>query len=640
MKLDYSSKKVQGDRRSLMPPPAILVLTPVGVLIWLLSGPDMPWLRWVIVGVLVALSLAPVVNRVMANVIERLSAPSPAALRVISLICGVLSSLYLIGTAFLQQRTLLPKMNDECSYVLSTQLLAHGHLWMPPHPLADFFESFFILVKPVYCSIYFPGTALLFAPTIWLHLPTWFEPAIVSGVIVALTCRIIGEVLDGMCAIMAALWLVSLETFRTFSVMIMSHLPMLLLGLLMIWAWLRWRRKANPGWALLIGVFSGWAAITRPADALAYAIPIGVAIVVEIVSQTFQPARSEVQAGKPASQGRLGRSLALPMIAVGAAPFLALQLYFDHGVTGHLLETPYTYSLKLDQPGTEFGFHQFDPSLKPASTLPQKAAYYDWCKTFLQEHRALHTLSRLVVPQNDQGDLNDPYLLIAARATVPSKLLLVLLPLGFLSLCDQRRLVIASTLLCFFAIYLFNSFFLEHYCLAFVTSVILLVLGGYHVLADWSRRAAVPVAMLIIAVSFTGLWEIKQLYPDPRLPTDGLAEGSAIAEFNRQIPSLVSKPAVVLLRTGPDFFQEPVYNVDAPWPDDCPIIRAHDLGPRDVEIIRYYAARQPQRSFYVCDYYNLKIGLLGTAANLASRLDRGENINSILAPANATMGRQ
>jgi hypothetical protein len=30
------------------------------------------------------------------------------------------------------------------------------------------------------------------------------------------------------------------------------------------------------------------------------------------------------------------------------------------------------------------------------------------------------------------------------------------------------------------------------------------------------------------------------------------------------------------------------------WPDDAPIIRAHDLGERNAELFRYYAARKPQ----------------------------------------------
>jgi hypothetical protein len=46
----------------------------------------------------------------------------------------------------------------------------------------------------------------------------------------------------------------------------------------MVWAFLRWRRNHGPRWALAVGLLAGWAAITRPADALCYALPIGLAM--------------------------------------------------------------------------------------------------------------------------------------------------------------------------------------------------------------------------------------------------------------------------------------------------------------------------------------------------------------------------
>ena len=48
---------------------------------------------------------------------------------------------------------------------------------MPPHELADFFETFHVFVEPVYAPMHFYGTALLYVPTVWLHLPIWLMPA-------------------------------------------------------------------------------------------------------------------------------------------------------------------------------------------------------------------------------------------------------------------------------------------------------------------------------------------------------------------------------------------------------------------------------------------------------------------------------
>jgi hypothetical protein len=80
------------------------------------------------------------------------------------------------------------------------------------------------------------------------------------------------------------------------------------------------------------------------------------------------------------------------------------------------------------------------------------------------------------------------------------------------------------------------------------------------------------------------------------------------------------------------FFEEPVYNTDVANIDNAPIIRAHDLGPRNVEIIRYYAERQPDRVFYVCDASRPILDRLGTAAELLAKLQRGESLPTLAMP--------
>ena len=64
--------------------------------------------------------------------------------------------------------------------------------------------------------------------------------------------------------------------------------------------------------------------------------------------------------------------------------------------------------------------------------------------------------------------------------------------------------------------------------------------------------------------------------------------------------------------------QEPVFNTATAWPDDAPVIHAHDLGPeRNREIIDYYAHRQPDRMFYRWDLYTGQLTQMGTARELA-----------------------
>ncbi|HSZ54070.1 MAG TPA: glycosyltransferase family 39 protein [Tepidisphaeraceae bacterium] len=596
----------------------IRFLAIVGLALWFFAGHDMPELRGLIVLCAIGAAALPPVNWGLATVFKKLEAPSAATVRKIAVALGALAAFYLVANATLQGRDLSPRTEDECSYVLGTLMLAHGHLWMPMHPLADFFESFFILVRPVYCSIYFPGAALTFVPGVWLGWQSYVMPLILSGSVAALLYRIIAELIDGVAGIVAVVWLVSLAQFRTLSVMEMSHLPMLLLGLLMIWAWLCWRKKQRFGWAALLGVFGGWAAITRPADAVAYALPIGVAVVLALRGQPMQ---------RWIATGAL--------LVAGAAPFLAMQLDLDLHATGHLLQTPYTRSLGIDEPGAEFGIHAYDPATQSGSSLPEKRDYYAWCRPFLAEHQWNNFLRRWFVRRDNQGGLHDPYLRVLADATLPGRVLLILLPLGVLGLMDRRRWVLAATLPAFCVVYLFNPFFLQHYPIVVLPAVMLVVLLGCTVAGGlvprWSRYIQIPLTIGVLGVATTALWEIRQFMPAPgQLAHDGWLEESALASMNQKTLKRLKLPAVVLFSPPGDFFQEPVYNIEQPWPDDEAIIRAHDLGPRDAEIIRYYAEHQPRRIFYRASLQSNDLRELGPAPFLRDELDHGKSIESIL----------
>ena len=291
---------------------------------------------------------------------------------------------------------------------------------------------------------------------------------------------------------------------------------------------------------------------------------------------------------------------------------------FNKGVTGRWLETPYTYYLDRDQPNTAFGFHPYDPAARPASRLQQKQDYYDrFFAPYILRHQ----------PDQVLRWWGRVYLPMSVDTALPARPLVALLPVGLLAVfADRRRWAVAGAIPLFLLVYFFNTFFLEHYALVIAPAALLLVvLGIRRLAAAWPRRATsvragLSVGLATVAVlslpEFNAFWGHDHRTGDETMT----APLMSMAKVGVRHATDFRQPAVILFtyRHGDPIVQEPVYNTDSAWPDDAPIIYAHDLGPeRNREIFRYYAERQPDRVFYRWDRGEPVPKELGTARDLA-----------------------
>jgi hypothetical protein len=215
--------------------------------------------------------------------------------------------------------------------------------------------------------------------------------------------------------------------------------------------------------------------------------------------------------------------------------------------------------------------------------------------------------------------------------TLPARVLVVLVPLGLLGLTDLRRRALWASLPLFVVGYLLNTFFLEHYAAAVIPAVALSALLGLYALADaWPRwRAHIMTAgvLVIVVACVTSTYELNPVVTalDSKESRhlhaiDDETFRSPLLRFAREAEERVEKPAVILFRysTGVNVIEEPVYNTGVAWPDDAPVIRAHDLGERNREIFSYYAERQPERMFYRLDRATGMLTPLGRARQLAA----------------------
>ena len=78
-----------------------------------------------------------------------------------------------------------PDVYDEFSHLLLADTLLHARLANPPHPMHQFFETFFILQQPTYSSIYPLGLGIEFALGRLLSGSPWTGVLIVAGALCA-----------------------------------------------------------------------------------------------------------------------------------------------------------------------------------------------------------------------------------------------------------------------------------------------------------------------------------------------------------------------------------------------------------------------------------------------------------------------
>jgi len=571
--------------------------------------------HWIALAVVAVACLIPQVRNLTIRLIDRLRNAAPRGMNLLTL--GVFAAvfLYLLTTALWQARDLYPDWHDQQMTLIQAQMLARGRLWMPRHPCADFFETFYVFVKPVYAAMYFPGAALFFVPGVWLHLPEWLLPLIASALVAAMLFRIVSELSDPASGLLAVIVLVSLWIFRLLSLWAMSHMVFTLLALWAFWSWMKWRRAGSLVWAISLGIALGWMAITRPIDAVSYGIPIGIAI---LISLPKLPARRGIAS--------------IVLIGVAAVPFLSLQLILDKGITGHWLKSPLQYYDDIEMPGVKaFGVDSAH-DVEPTSHLPQKQ---------LQE-RAILALQSEFAKKSRIHVLGErirsllKFTLPTARfddTSFGAGVLLVLLPVGLFSIRDPRALVLVSPIIPFVVGYSFYPEMLDHYCIAVAPGMIyLLVLGVRSVAFAWPSARGIIGSSIPLAVVALAIASLPELHRDTSLPAEDRHhtfddDSFSATGFNYEtLPDEVEKPALVLyrywkLKPGEqrNFNDEPVYNVDVADIDKAPIIRAHDLGDRDREIIDYYAKIQPERHVYIVDRETLQVQSLGTAGDLAKQ---------------------
>jgi hypothetical protein len=293
-----------------------------------------------------------------------------------------------------------------------------------------------------------------------------------------------------------------------------------------------------------------------------------------------------------------------------------LQLVFDRGVTGSWLTTPFAFYNQRDQPRLRYGLTIPADGPQPVTRVPEKLEYYH---IVVEPRLAMHR------PEMFWHTFVASRLPMTLGDALPQPMLLALLPMGLLAWRRKRGWVLGATLPLFFVVYTFYPLFPAHYTIITAPAVILTVLLGIKAITlAWPKaRAGAWTAMTIFVVGLPFTQPVENL----EMKGVSVFHAAVLRAADEQTAKLAAlgKPAVVLFRRDPNLKldHEPVYNLDAAWPDNELIIRAHDRGAENGKIFKYYAQHGADRAFYLFDEARVEDGVrfLGMGSDLARTRD-------------------